>query len=421
MVRNYEKIICACGFLFLFANVGLPSTAFSVYQPYLVDIPGVGDGGASLIISVRMAVSLLAMFVVDRYYRRLDCRAGIALASAMTGVGFGIYALTSVFAPGLPGFFAGAVFAGMGYGFGGMVGITLLAGRWYRTRVGTALGIATLGSGISSIVLPPLVLVLIEGVSLGCAFAMEAAIAFAITGVVWAFVRNRPADLGLLPHGAASNESMDEGPKAKAPNLPEESRPMSIRRRRLVMLVAMFLVGAVSIGAVAYFSILMTSCGFDRGFAALALSVSGISLTAAKLGLGELIDRLGIAWGTAIGFGALVAGLALCCLAPLQNQIVQIAAAVLFGAGISIGSVGVSVWSIALSDESSRAKTVRDFQVCYAAGGLLCDIFPGFIAEATGTYVTAYAILLVTTAAAAIAITGIFVRRKRIAERYGDL
>ena len=51
--RHYEKVICVCCFLILFTNIGLPSTSFSVYQPYLVAIPGVGHAGGSVILSVR--------------------------------------------------------------------------------------------------------------------------------------------------------------------------------------------------------------------------------------------------------------------------------------------------------------------------------------------------------------------------------
>ena len=249
MVRGYEKIICACGFLFLFANVGLPSTAFSVYQPYLVDLPGVGDAGASLIISVRMALSLAAMFVVDRYFERLDCRLGIALACASTAAGFALYAAASACGWGLAGFFAGAALAGFGYGFGGMAAITLLAGRWYRTRVGTAVGVASLGSGVSSIVLPPLVLMLIEGASLSLAFAVEAVLALAIAAAVWALVRNRPADLGLLPHGAGEGDG--GAAPAKASAAPAGRAPEGgqgpLRSTRILMIAAMFFVGAVSI------------------------------------------------------------------------------------------------------------------------------------------------------------------------------
>ena len=51
--QHYEAVVAVCCFLILFTNVGLPSTSFSVYQPYLVDLPGVGHSGGSIIVSVR--------------------------------------------------------------------------------------------------------------------------------------------------------------------------------------------------------------------------------------------------------------------------------------------------------------------------------------------------------------------------------
>ena len=46
--QHYEAVVAVCCFLILFTNVGLPSTSFSVYQPYLVGLPGVGHSGGSI-------------------------------------------------------------------------------------------------------------------------------------------------------------------------------------------------------------------------------------------------------------------------------------------------------------------------------------------------------------------------------------
>ena len=98
--QRYEVVVAACCFLILFTNVGLPSTSFSVYQPYLVDLPGVGHSGASIIVSVRTFVSLLAMLVVRRYYDLLDCRRGAFLATLCVRAGFALYALAGGWATG---------------------------------------------------------------------------------------------------------------------------------------------------------------------------------------------------------------------------------------------------------------------------------------------------------------------------------
>ena len=45
MKKHYEKVITLCCFLFLFTNVGLTSTSFNVYQPYIIATDGVGDVG----------------------------------------------------------------------------------------------------------------------------------------------------------------------------------------------------------------------------------------------------------------------------------------------------------------------------------------------------------------------------------------
>ena len=65
---HYEKIIVACCFLSLFVNIGLNSTSFAVYQPYIVSMPGIGDAAGSIILSTRILVSAVATMLVNRFY-----------------------------------------------------------------------------------------------------------------------------------------------------------------------------------------------------------------------------------------------------------------------------------------------------------------------------------------------------------------
>ena len=60
--QHYEAVVAVCCFLILFTNVGLPSTSFSVYQPYLVGLPGfLTEAFGTYLVSY---ASLLAMLVV---------------------------------------------------------------------------------------------------------------------------------------------------------------------------------------------------------------------------------------------------------------------------------------------------------------------------------------------------------------------
>lgn len=40
-----------------------------------------------------------------------------------------------------------------------------------------------------------------------------------------------------------------------------------------------------------------------------------------------------------------------------------------------------------------EVQTIRNFQICYALGGFIFMLLPGFLAEAFGTYLVSYAAL----------------------------
>ena len=401
MRSHYEKVICACCFLVLFTNIGLPSTSFAVYQPYITAIEGVGDTGGSLILGVRILVSLGAMFVVDRYYRLLDARLGATIAMLCTAAGFAVYGA----AQGMPLFVLGGVLCGIGYGLGGMIAATMLVNRWFASGIGTALGVASVGSGVSSIVIPVAAAWIIESASLSTAFYCEAALALALAVIVFVFLRNRPSDMGLEPHKSKAVEKRRKRSGRDA----QLSRPLS-KRAHTALMAAMVMVGAFSMGGCAYLSALFVSCGIDIGLAALLVSLAGICLTLAKLGVGEVIDRVGTKVASAGMFAVLIVGLLMSCAIPFCGPAIAIVVTVLVGMGISLGSVGTSVWSLELSDEAHRTKSIKDCQIGYAFGGLLMNVIPGPLKVLTGSYVISYVLMGVFAAAAAVIVLRIYRR-----------
>ncbi|MDU5612889.1 MAG: MFS transporter, partial [Slackia sp.] len=174
MNAHYEKVIVACAFLTLFVNIGFPSTSFNVYMPYVVG--EVGDVGGSLVLALRTLASMGAVIVVDRYFHLFDLRVGLALGFAFTATGFVVYG----FASSLPVFLVGGVVTGLGYGLGGMVGVTMLIRRWYASGFSGAIGLASVGSGVASVIVPICAVHLIEGLSLSISFRIQAFVALVI-------------------------------------------------------------------------------------------------------------------------------------------------------------------------------------------------------------------------------------------------
>ena len=190
---HYERIIVACAFLLLFVNVGFTSTAFSVYQSHLVDIPGVGNVGGSFIVTIRTCVAFVCMFFTGFVFKRINPRIGFAAATLCTVAAFMVFSGVE----NMAGFCFASVLAGIGYGFGGMIASTYLIGNWFHGKVGSVSGIVTMGSGVAAIVVPVIAGWIMDTWSLSMAFFVEGLVALLVDIFVVGFVRMTPAQMGL--------------------------------------------------------------------------------------------------------------------------------------------------------------------------------------------------------------------------------
>lgn len=388
MKKHYQIIIVFCCFLIMFINQGLPSTSFNVWQSYLVNVPSVGDGGVSAILLIRTLVSFLSIFAVTAYYRLLDVRYGVALATLLTVAGFACYGLAG---SSLPLYCLGSVFTGAGYGLGGVVASTALIGNWFHGDVGTAAGIAGVGSGVAGMLIPVLAAQLIHITDLSFTFLMVAALALALGCVVVIFVRSTPAQIGLVPFTAKAPKKT-KGVLARqeaAAQKAEIPAPLP-RLQKTLMLIAMMLLGACAISANSYFSVLLSTSGIDVMMTATITAIAGAALTIAKFMSGKLFDVIGTANASLLFFIMLVGGCVLCSLIGFGGIPMAMAGGILFGAGCALSTTGLSVWSIELSSPREQMQNVRDFMVAYAFGGFAFNAVPGPLKMLTGTYQTAF-------------------------------
>lgn len=414
MRRHYQVVIVACCFLIMFVNQGLPSTSFNVWQSYLAKEPGVGDFGVTAVLTVRTAASFLSIFAATPYYRRLDLRRGVALATLLTVAGFALYGVAG---RSLVLYCVGSLLTGVGYGLGGVVASTALIGNWFRGDVGTAAGIAGVGSGAAGMLVPLAVAQLVSRFSLGAAFLAVAVLAAAFGLAAVAFVRSTPAQLGMQPFTAKpprSRRFRDKRLAAReaAAQAFEKPAPLSPRHRR-IMWAAMALLGADAVSASSYFSVLLSSSGIDLMAVAAVTSALGASLAVSKFLSGKLFDIIGTVPASALFFAALVAGALLCAFVDVGGLGVAVVAAVLFGAGCALSTTGLSVWSLELSAPSDHMDNVRDFMIAYAFGGFVFNVVPGALKAATGTYESAFAVFVAGSLMCAGLVLYVLVSRER--------
>lgn len=402
MQKNLRQavLVCAGCTLMLLVTGGLAVNVYSAAQPYILAQNGFTNTQTSLIITIRSAVYLLCMLFVTQYYRLVGYRFGCASACLLAGVSFAMFAA----AKSLAAYYAAGVVAGLCYGLGSMVPASILISRWFRSHRGLALGICAAGTGLATVVFSPLLTRLIEARGLSEAFWWTAAFCMLCGAASFFLVRSSPERCGLTPFG----EEPPQTPQARA------LRETHLRRPRWIVLVAAvtLLCGITSTGFTHMMTLYVTA-GMDAGRTALALSVSGLSLMAGKCVCGELCDLLGSKRANYLMFAILIAGCALCVLAPGKNAAVMFLAAGLFGFGASINSVGVSIWAADFSSPATYGKLLQLFQGAFGLGNLLLSFVPGAIADLAGGYAPAYALYTVLLVGCLIVIQDTYRLTKR--------
>lgn len=380
---HYGWVVCVTCTLLLFVTMGTVSNGFSVYLPYIMEERGLTHAQTSSLVTLRCLVAFLAMLVIGVYYRKVSLRLGTGIAACCAGVAFWLYSVAQSY--GL--FCVGAAVSGMSYGLGSMIPVSILMNRWFYQHRALALSICASGSGIATIVLPPITTAMVERLSMPSAFRIEGIAIFCLAAVIFLALRNDPAEKGLLPCGQPEEMPLPgPGTSAKAQG---EGRAMG-KDIWLFLGCASLFMGAVGNPGFSHLSVLYTSSGFDSAVVALLISGTGLMITVGKLLYGETTDHLGGRKSTLLFGSILLVGHLLCCLAFLQNLPLALVNVLCLGIGYPIATIGPSVWANDLADPARYAVVIRRLQVIYAGGALVFASIPGILADHFGGYLPAY-------------------------------
>ena len=78
---RYNWMICIGCSLLIFVTMGLVSSGFSVYFPFLARTYGLSNTQVSLLTTVRCAASFFSMLIVGPFYKWTGLRRGVTIAS----------------------------------------------------------------------------------------------------------------------------------------------------------------------------------------------------------------------------------------------------------------------------------------------------------------------------------------------------
>lgn len=415
---------CFCCVLMLFVNMGVLSTSFSAYFPYIRELKGFSNTQVFLLTTMRQIFAMIVMTRSDSFYGRLDIRKGTVLTFLLSALSFGILAFT----PDSRLYFLATALFGVSYGLGGMIPASILLRRWYTDQSGTAIGIAAAGSGIAGMVIPLQVTRLVEGYGLSTAFAVQGAAILVLTVPLVLFVKDHPEAGETALRQDTGTARTEKAPEAKtameavpepgagtarmenaAVSETEKGGPGTERRQEVQkktsageraafrpaehprLIAGMILMGLLSYQSPAGFSMLFRTSGYEMEKVAFLLSAMGFFLIPGKILVGKFADRFGGKRMFRDCTLLVSVTLFLFSQAAFLPFLLLLFLLMVFALGISESTVGISVIAGDYAPAGTYAQALKSCQFFYALGGLLFSTTNGVVADLTGSYAPAYA------------------------------
>ncbi len=269
----------------------------------------------------------------------------------------------------------------------GLVPNMLLMTRWFRRRRGIAIGIVLMGSTIGGALFPLIVKAVLDGGNWRDAVAILALIGGTLMLIpVIAFIRNKPADLGLLPDGdSAPPPDAPADLTAAGPTLREAIRHPAF----YLLLIATGGLWFTATGILQHQSIYIgKELGVETGTIALIVSLFFWGAIAGKLIFGGLADHLDKVLLMLVTTLLLIAGLLILRFSTADAALMLYAYALIFGIGFSGTFTMIQIVVAEFFAGRSYGRILGVFtMVDVGAGGIGINAV-GRMEVAAGTYTT---------------------------------
>lgn len=398
----YGWVVAVCCMLSVCGS-SLLSTGMSTNLNAMRQCLGLSHTQTAMILTVRSISAFVAAMFSVQYFDHLGIKRGMTLAMLIGAISFLIF----VFAGSNMFFnYTGAALAGICYSYGMMMPVSMLLKNWFNKSRGTALSIASCGTGLVSIVFAPLIQTIVDKNGIRAAFLMQAATVLFIMFIVLVFIAERPEDKGMCPYGGS--DYVTEQNKERE----HFTKSLSVRWY-YGLIFATALIGMSASPCSANYTNNLVTAGLDSMEAARALSFYGVVLILSKMILGRLIDKAGTKLTTVI-FGVLcTAGMFMLVLVNRYPTVpFMYLSMIMIGIGVPIQTLGYPNW-VAELDSEHYNHTLEKCQMGYQLGCVAGSPIPGILADITGNYGAAYFMFTLCTVIAVIIVSGAFISQEK--------
>jgi predicted MFS family arabinose efflux permease len=206
---HYGWIVVAVTFLVLMAGAGIRATPGVILVPLEHEF-----GWSRATVSSAVSLGLLFYGLMGPFCAAVAQGIGIrrTMAFSMLLLAAAVGLATRIDEPWQLVILWG-VFVGTGTGMVATVLGAVVVGRWFSSRRGVVLGALTASTATGQLVFLPILARLAEGMGWRSALYLVGAAALATVPVSALLIRERPADVGQRPYGAAEGESEPAPPR----------------------------------------------------------------------------------------------------------------------------------------------------------------------------------------------------------------
>ena len=280
--------------------------------------------------------------------------------------------------------------------------------KWFVRERGRAIAFTSLGIPIGAVLFVPLTQFLIDGVGWQTAWVVLAIIGVAVIVPLSAvFVRRQPEDMGLLPDGAASPSTGDNGPRGREPadevswTVQEAIRTSTLWRLVVVFCAVQLAVGTVALHRIAAFM----DRGLDPTLISFATAFDAVCAGASTFIFGMLVRRVPARFLGGLGFSMLATASVMTVYAT--NLPIMFISMAIFGLGIG-GMMFLQsfIWADYFGRESVGSIRGLVNPINLVVGGLGAPA-AGYVRDITGSYDPAWwaGVALMTFAAVLTVVT----------------
>ena len=386
-------------------SMAMGSLNFGLFIKPMGDDLGIGRASFGWAQTARHSASSVTSPIIGWLIDRFGSRVMLPVATLATGA-----AMVGLAYMSLPWHLI-ALFAVMGLvgmsGPGALVtSVPVL--KWFVRERGRAIAFTSLGIPIGAVLFVPLTQFLIDGVGWQTAWVVLAIIGVAVIVPLSAvFVRRQPEDMGLLPDGAASPSTGDNGPRGREPadevswTVQEAIRTSTLWRLVVVFSAVHLATGTVALHRIAAFM----DRGLDPTLISFATAFDAMCAGASTFVFGMLVRRVPARFLGGLGFSMLATASVMTVYAT--NLPIMFISMAIFGLGIG-GMMFLQsfIWADYFGRESVGSIRGLVNPINLVVGGLGAPA-AGYVRDITGSYDPAWwaGVALMTFAAVLTVVT----------------